>query len=373
MKDNFILFFLIFSIFLISSCATDLSKVPTGYNVKETETKQIPSKEIPKTEQKPSCTDKCSANSCNLYEFISCELTEEGCKLPINKGIIKGKCNVKCKSNSDCKDSEQCSEDFICVEKLYSMNQNIQVDYLTYKVTRVETFTEMGTSFYNKKTNGKFVKVYLDITNNAKETKQIFSPRFRLIDSQNRQFDRLSDDMLYISDYLEFGKQLQPSLAVSGAIVFELPKDSENLNLIIKGNWVSIEEVRVPLSNIKNIGVDTTQKEEQDKMWDQAMEEGEAKMEEIMGKCNAPFKCSSNCAKYSDTGQKDCPSGQVCCMTEQSEIDDLMSEAQEQAQQQVEELMNQCISPFACTSSCPQYMDVGQKNCPSGQVCCIQT
>ena len=92
------------------------------------------------------------------------------------------------------------------------MNQNVNVDYLSYKVTKAETFSEMGTSMFNKATNGKFVKIYLDITNNAKETKQIFSPRFVLVDNQERQFERLSDDMMYIADYLEFGKQLQPSL-----------------------------------------------------------------------------------------------------------------------------------------------------------------
>ena len=36
------------------------------------------------------------------------------------------------------------------------------------------------------------------------------------------------------------------------------------------------------------------------------------------------------------------------------------------------ELMNQCSSPFKCSSSCPDMMDVGQKDCPSGQVCCME-
>ena len=40
-------------------------------------------------------------------------------------------------------------------QTLYNMNQDILVDYLSYKVTKVETFKEMGTSIYNKKTEGK--------------------------------------------------------------------------------------------------------------------------------------------------------------------------------------------------------------------------
>ena len=199
-------------------------------------------------------------------------------------------------------------------ETIYSMNQNVNVDYLSYKVTKAETFSEMGTSMFNKATNGKFVKIYLDITNNAKETKQIFSPRFVLVDNQERQFERLSDDMMYIADYLEFGKQLQPSLTASGAIVFELPKDAVGLKLVITGDWTSTSKVTITIPEIKDIGKDTTQKDEQDKMWDETMKESEEKTKELMNKCNAPFSCSSSCPDMLDVGQKDCSSGKVCCM-----------------------------------------------------------
>lgn len=100
-------------------------------------------------------------------------------------------------------------------ETIYSMNQDIEVDYITYKITKAETFTEMGTSMFKKDTEGKFIKVYLKLTNNAQETKDIFSPRFKIEDSKGRKYDRLSDDMMYIVDYLEFGKQLQPGLTTS--------------------------------------------------------------------------------------------------------------------------------------------------------------
>ena len=216
-------------------------------------------------------------------------------------------------------------------EKGYPINHNIQVDYLIYKVTKVETFTEIGTSLLDKKTNGKFVKVYLEITNNAKETKQIFTPRFKIIDNQDRKFDRISDDLFYISDAIEFGKQLQPGLPVAGAIVFELPKDSTNLILSITGDWVSTSEVKVALTNINDIGKDTTLKEKQDEMMDQIMSDAK------------------------------------------KQTDELMKQVQQDSQQNLEDLMNQCISPFVCASSCPQYMDMGTKNCQSGQVCCLQT
>lgn len=199
-------------------------------------------------------------------------------------------------------------------ETIYSINQDITVDYLTYKVLKVETFTEMGISMFNKETEGKFIKVYLKIMNDAKETKQIFTPRFWIEDNQGRKYDRLDDDMMYIADYLELGKQLQPGLAASGAVVFEMPRDSENLKLVIEGDWLSTTKIKVALSNIEDIGKDITLKEEQDRIWDEAMAEGETQMDELMSKCNAPFKCSSSCSEYLDAGQKDCPAGQLCCM-----------------------------------------------------------
>ena len=360
-------------------------ETPTGQaikeTVKETDKESAPSEKIVETkteekiEEKPSCTDSCSTNGCYGYKFISCEATDNGCKSEVNKGYVKGRCNIVCITDSDCKGNEQCTVNFDCIEKeiVYSMNKDIKVDYLTYEAIKVETFTKMGTSILKKETGGKFVKVYLKITNNAKETKQIFTPRFKVIDKQDRRFDRVADDIFYISDGLEFGKQLQPSLTISGAIVFELPKDSEELKLEISGDWISVTKIIIALSNIKNIGTDTTLKEKQDKMMDEVMEEAESQVEEIMSKCNAPFKCSSGCAAFADVGRKDCPSGQLCCMTEQSEVDKKVDELMEEAKKQTEELLNQCNSPFTCTSSCPDYMGVGQKNCPSGQLCCMQT
>ena len=148
----------------------------------------------------------------------------------------------------------------------YSLNQEIPVDYLSYKIITAESFTKMGTSVFEKETAGKFIKVYLSITNKAKETKDIFSPRFKIEDSQGRRFDKLSDDMLYISDYIGFGEQLQPGLTVSGAVVFELPNDAEGLNLVIVGDWLSETEAIVNLGNIRSIGQDKTLKEQQDAM-----------------------------------------------------------------------------------------------------------
>ena len=120
--------------------------------------------------------------------------------------------------------------------------------------------------------------------------------------------------MLYIADYISFGTQLQPGLKVSGAIVFELPSDAEGLKLVLSGDWLSETEVIANIGEVKDIGQDTTQKEKTEEIMGGAIEESEEMMEELMNKCSAPFQCSSNCPEYMDVGKKDCDSGELCCV-----------------------------------------------------------
>lgn len=226
-------------------------------------------------------------------------------------GTVFIACEVPVESDQTRQGEQQTSEPS---EVVYSMNEDIDVDYITYRVTKVETFTEMGSTFLNRQTEGKFIKVHLRLTNNDLQTRQLFTPRFRVRDSLGRTYDRLSDDMMYIEDYIEFGKQLQPGLGTSGAVVFELPETSTDLELIISGDWLSMSQVRVTLSDIEDIGSDQTQQQEMDRMWDETMEQSERQMEEAMNRCSAPFRCSPSCAEYMDVGQMDCPTGQLCCM-----------------------------------------------------------
>jgi len=183
------------------------------------------------------------------------------------------------------------------------IGETTKVDDLSYKVTKVESFTKMGSSFMEEETTGKFIKVYLEILNESSESKNIFTPRFKIIDSKERKFDEFPASTLYIADGINFGEQLQPGLTLSGATVFEIPKDATGLTLEIGGDWLSITKINIELGTIEDIGEDTTLEDKLDE-----------DLEDIYSQCNAPFSCSSNCPEYLDVGQKDCPAGQLCCM-----------------------------------------------------------
>jgi len=152
------------------------------------------------------------------------------------------------------------------------------------------------------------------ITNESNKSKNIFTPRFTLIDSKEREFDAYSISSMYIADGLSFAEQLQPGLAVEGAEVFELPKDAEGLKLEIKGDWLSLSKIIINIGKVTDIGKDTTLKDQQDEQMDELMEKAKQDTEELMNQCNAPFKCTSSCPQYMAVGQKDCSSGKVCCM-----------------------------------------------------------
>lgn len=62
----------------------------------------------------PTCTDTCQTDSCNGKKFVACITGDDGCKTPVDKRYVKGKCNVDCLSEDDC------NPYFIC--KSYSCN-----------------------------------------------------------------------------------------------------------------------------------------------------------------------------------------------------------------------------------------------------------
>jgi len=146
-------------------------------------------------------------------------------------------------------------------EVTYSMNENAPVDYLTYTITKAESLTEVGNSVYNEKTDGKFIKIYLTILNNGKETKNMFSPRFKIQDDKGRTYDQLTDDFMYVENYIGFGEALQPGLSVNGELLFELPTDSQNLKLIISGDWLSTKQIAITLNNIEVVTKENKEEE----------------------------------------------------------------------------------------------------------------
>jgi len=154
---------------------------------------------------------------------------------------------------------------------------------LSIKLIKSEEFYQMGNTFMRKKTEGKFIKVYLELTNTGKTPLRLLDPSYFLVDNEDRIFERVDGDSLYIADGLNFGEQLQPGLNIKGAIVFELPKDAIGLGFVV----TQYEEVvaAIPLNaagETKIIGSDNTLRQKQDEAMDEIYDQSQDQWNEIM-------------------------------------------------------------------------------------------
>lgn len=113
---------------------------------------------------------------------------------------------------------------------------------LSFTVKDVKSKTTLGT-YYSKNSQGLFYIVTVGIKNTGKDTKMIDSSQFKVKDNQGRTFDRSIDGQTALG--LQQGRvdlflqQVQPSLAVTGDIVFDVPKDATGLKLVVKGSLFS--------------------------------------------------------------------------------------------------------------------------------------
>ena len=140
------------------------------------------------------------------------------------------------------------------------VGQPVTIDDLEYTVTKVETYNQIGSEMFGKKTEGLFYKIYLRILNKGNKSHYLYSSRVKIVDSQEREFDEDTTATIYIKDAISFGEQLQPGLAIEGAKIFNLPKDATGLNLIIRGDWLSVSEMSVIITenNIAHKEKETT-------------------------------------------------------------------------------------------------------------------
>lgn len=111
---------------------------------------------------------------------------------------------------------------------------------MAFTVLDVKTAKSLGNQFTRRESQGTFYVVTVKIANQAKETKTIDSSMFQIKDSQGRKFDRSIDGQGAVG--MSQGKidiflqQVQPSLSVTGDLVFDLPADISNPKLIVKGS-----------------------------------------------------------------------------------------------------------------------------------------
>lgn len=125
-------------------------------------------------------------------------------------------------------------------EKTYGLNETVQDGDLAFTVTGVETVETLGNQFTKKDAQGMFYVVTLKIDNKGNKTATFDSSMAKVTDDQGREFERSIEGQtakgMAQGNVDLFLQQIQPSLSVTGDLVFDLPADVQNPMLVVKGS-----------------------------------------------------------------------------------------------------------------------------------------
>lgn len=132
------------------------------------------------------------------------------------------------------------------VEK--KLGEEIDITKMKITVNKSEEKNSISSTYGAKsaKEGTKFVVVGMNVTNTT-DGKFNFSPNdtLQLVDSQNRKYETYEDTIMNIDNYLDV-RDLSPSIAESGVLVYEIPNDSNSYGILIDKDGAN-ERYRVGL------------------------------------------------------------------------------------------------------------------------------
>lgn len=157
--------------------------------------------------------------------------------LAVIAGSGDDKSNNKSTTGSN---STASSNNKVDTTKTYGLNESVQDGDLTFTVTGVETAKTLGNQFTKKDAQGTFYIVTLKIENKGNKTATFDSSMAKVTDDQGREFERSIEGQtakgMAQGNVDLFLQQIQPSLSVTGDLVFDLPADMQNPMLVVKGS-----------------------------------------------------------------------------------------------------------------------------------------
>ncbi len=114
---------------------------------------------------------------------------------------------------------------------------------LAFTVNSVDTAQTIGNSFTQKTAQGQYYILSVKIQNNGKSTQTVNASDFTVVDSQGRKYDYSQDGQTAMEETdgstSFFLQQIQPSLSVSGKIIFDVPASATGLKLMAQGDIFS--------------------------------------------------------------------------------------------------------------------------------------
>lgn len=127
--------------------------------------------------------------------------------------------------------------------KTAGLNETVQDGDLAFTVLSVNKSKTLGNSFTQKTAQGMFYVITVKIENKGNKTTTFDTSMAKIKDDQGREFERSIDGQTakgLAQGHVDlFLQQIQPSLSVTGDLVFDLPDGLKNPVLILKGSLFS--------------------------------------------------------------------------------------------------------------------------------------
>lgn len=124
--------------------------------------------------------------------------------------------------------------------KVAGLNETVQDGDLAFTVTSVEKVKTLGNQYSKKTAQGMYYVIAMKVENKGKKTATFDSSMAKVKDAEGREFERSIDGQTAKS--MSEGKtdmflqQIQPSLSVSGDLVFDLPEGMKSPTILLKGS-----------------------------------------------------------------------------------------------------------------------------------------
>ncbi|HLD63822.1 MAG TPA: DUF4352 domain-containing protein [Candidatus Peribacteraceae bacterium] len=115
------------------------------------------------------------------------------------------------------------------------VGQEVALATISFTVNSVKEETSLSGGFGTPTVAGqgaKFVIIDMTVANTTNSSYSFFPEGFILIDDQEREFDAYADTIGNIENYLDV-RNLAPSIPETGFIVYEVPENAINYNLVI--------------------------------------------------------------------------------------------------------------------------------------------
>ncbi|QDX91040.1 DUF4352 domain-containing protein (plasmid) [Brevibacillus laterosporus] len=159
----------------------------------------------------------------SVIAVMSCSLFMSGCGTEVSKTGSGAVLATEEKATEAKEEAEPA---------LAKLNEKVAVGKFEVVAKKTSTAKQVGNEFMNKKPQGTYILIDLEVKNVDKEARMIDSSMFNLVDADGTTYDPDPEANLYANQQNNFFlANVNPKLSAKGQVVFDMPADAKGLKL----------------------------------------------------------------------------------------------------------------------------------------------